>query len=71
MIIFGWCRQEQHLSDAFLRTFCYIAPRLLNMLPASLKELDSIAKFKSRLKTFVFVRAFDLSDQIVNESYRL
>ena len=49
--------------------FSNISPRLLNRLLASLKELDSIATFKSKLKTFV--RAFDLSDQSVNECYRL
>ena len=52
-----------------VRAFSYIAPHLLNRLPASLKELDSIATIKSKLKTFLFVRAFDLSDQSVNESY--
>ena len=33
-------------------------------------ESDSIATFKSKLKTFMFVRAFDLSDQRVNEGYK-
>ena len=53
------------------RAFSYIAPRLLNRFTTSLKELDSIAAFKSKLKTFTFVRAFDLSDRNVNEGYRL
>ena len=44
------------------RAFSYIALCLLNRLPASLKELDSIALFKSKLKTFMFAGAFDLSD---------
>ena len=48
------------------RAFSYIAPCLLNRLPASLKELDSIATFKSKLKTFIFERAFDLSYQSMN-----
>ena len=43
----------------------------LNRLPTSLKELDSISTFKFEMKTFLFVRAFDLSDQSVNESYGL
>ena len=50
--------------------FSYVASRLLNKFPASMKELDSIVVFKSKLKTFLFVRAFDLlvSDESVNES---
>ena len=51
--------------------FSYIASCLLNRLPASLKELDSIATFTSKLKTFMFERAFDLSNQSMNGSYRL
>ena len=39
--------------------------------PVSLKESDSIATFKSKLKTFMFIRAFDLSDRSGNEGYRL
>ena len=30
----------------------YIAPRLLNRLPASMKESDPIVTFKFKLKTF-------------------
>ena len=51
------------------RTFSYFAPSLLNRLPTSLKESDSIATFKSKFKTFMFARAFDLNDRSVNESY--
>ena len=59
---------EQCFSE---KAFSYIAPCLLNRLPASLKELDYIATFKSKLKTLMFARAFDLSDRSVNEGYRL
>ena len=52
------------------RAYSYIAPSLLNTLLASLKEVGSIATFKSKLKTFIFVTAFDLSDRSVNEGYR-
>ena len=51
--------------------FLYTAPCLLNNLTASLKESDSVATFKSKLKTFMFAGAFDLSDRNVNEGYRL
>ena len=40
-------------------------------LPASSKESDSVATFRSKLKTFMFARAFDLTDRSVNEGYRL
>ena len=49
------------------RAFLYIAPHLLNRLSASLKELDSVATFKSKLRTFMFIRASELSDQSLNE----
>ena len=53
------------------KAFSYIAPRLLTRLPASLKKLDSITTFKSKLKTLMFVRAYDSSDRSVDEGYRL
>ena len=59
---------EQCFSE---RLFSYIAPHFLNRLPPSLKELNSIATFKSELKTFMFARAFDLGDRSANEDYRL
>ena len=51
------------------RAFSCIAACPLIRLPASLKELDSIGTFKSKLKTFPFARAFDIGDQSVNEGY--
>ena len=42
------------------KAFSYIAPRLLNRLPASLKEMGSITTFKSKLKTFMFARTFGM-----------
>ena len=43
------------------RALLFITPHLLNKLPASLKYLDFIVTFKSKLKTFTFARAFDLT----------
>ena len=60
-----------NISFKIKTPFSYIAPCLLNRLPTSLKELDSIATNKSKLKIFMFERAFNLSDQSMNESYRL
>ena len=59
---------ERHFSN---RAFSYIAPRLLNRLPASMKEIDSLDLFKSKLKSFLFARAYDLNDRSVNSEYRL
>ena len=59
------------LLPSFLRAFSYTAPRLPNRLPALLKELDSIATNKTKLKTFMFEKTFDLSDQSMNKRYGL
>ena len=59
---------ERHFAE---RSFSYVAPRLLNRLPVSLKELDSLQAFKSRLKSFLFAKAFDIQDQSLNEEYRV
>lgn len=59
---------ERHFAE---RSFSYIAPRLLNRLPASLKQLESLDVFKSRLKSFLFTRAYDLDNQRLCESYRV
>ena len=59
---------ERHFSE---RASSYIVPCLFNRLPVSLKESDSIDLFKSKLKTFMFTKAFDLSDRSLNEGYRV
>lgn len=53
------------------RSFSYVAPRLLNRLPVSLKELDSLQAFKSRLKTLLFARVYDTLDLSLREEYRI
>ena len=40
------------------RAFSYQAPHLWNHLPLSVREADTICMFKSRLKTFLFDRAY-------------
>ena len=42
------------------RRLCYIAPRLWNGLPESLKCADSLLTFKRELKTHLFCDAFNL-----------
>ena len=40
------------------RAFSYQAPHLWNHLPLSVREADTICRFKSRLKTFLFDKAY-------------
>ena len=47
----------------------YIAPRLYNKLPITIKLIDTLNTFKSHLKAFLFSRAYDLSDLTVQEDY--
>ena len=42
------------------RSFSYLAPLLWNNLPASVRGADSLSLFKSRLKTLLFDRAYNL-----------
>ena len=53
------------------RSFSYVAPRLYNKLPLSLKQIESVDSFKKQLKSFFFSRAYDLSDHTVCEEYAL
>ena len=53
------------------RSFSYVAPRLYNKLPLSLKQIESVDTFKKQLKSFFFSRAYDLSDHTVREEYAL
>ncbi len=40
------------------RAFCIAAPRLWNALPLSIRQASSVNIFKSRLKTFLFSKAY-------------
>ena len=53
------------------RSFSYIAPRLYNKLPVSVKQANSLDTFKSHLKAFLFSRAYDLLRHTVREDYAL
>ena len=53
------------------RSFPYIAPRLYNNLPITIKLIDSLNTFKSHLKAFLFSRAYDQSGFTVQEDYAL
>ena len=51
--------------------FSYIAPRLYNKLPITIKQIDSLNTFKSHLKSFLFSCAYDQSGPSVQEDYAL
>ena len=53
------------------RSFSYVAPRLYNKLPLSLKQIKSVDAFKKQLKSFFFSWAYDLSNHTVCEEYAL
>ena len=59
---------ESNFANCF---FSYVAPRLYNKLPLSLKQIESVDTFKKQLKSFFFSQACDLSDHTVREEYAL
>ena len=58
-------------SSFFERSFAYMAPRLYNRLPLSVRQLSSIECFKRQLKTFLFDRSYNLERGVVTDGYRL
>ena len=59
------------VSNFANRSFSYVASRLYNKLPLSLKQIKSVDTFKKQLQSFFFSRAYDLSDHTVREEYAL
>ena len=53
------------------RCFAHCAPKLYNTLPADLVNTDSLICFKKKLKTFIFLEAYDLENKCVNDSFKL
>ena len=53
------------------RSFSYVAPRLYNKLPVSLRQMESLDAFKSQLKAVMFSRAYDFSDRCLRAEYAL
>ncbi len=45
-------------STAGGRSFSYLAPKLCNILPNTVREADTLCQFKSRLKTHLFNLAY-------------
>ena len=60
-----------NLSSFGSRSFSYIAPKLYNELPISIKSTSNINKFKKELKTFLFQKAYDSSNKQMTHDYKL
>ncbi|CAH3014752.1 unnamed protein product [Porites evermanni] len=50
-----------NLKTYGFRAFSVIAPILWNDLPVDIRSIDDVNKFKSKLKTFLFKRVYELS----------
>ena len=53
--------EPYNLKTYGLRAFPVIAPILWNDLPIDIRSIDDVNKFKSKLKTFLFKRVYELS----------
>ena len=53
------------------RSFAYAAPRLYNKLPVGVKQQSTIQSFKSHLKSFLFSQAYDTTNSVMKEPYRV
>ena len=53
------------------RSFSFSAPRLYNQLPIELKNLTSVDSFKEHLKTFLFLRYYNLAMGNLNEDHKV
>ena len=53
------------------RAFVYVAPRLYNKLPVSIKMCTTVELFKKKLKTHLFSKSYDLVNMTTSPEYRL
>ena len=53
------------------RSFHYSAPSLYNSLPNELKQVTDIQRFKKKLKTHLFTRAYDCQAKRINADFRV
>jgi len=51
------------------RSFRYMAPRLYNRLPLTMRELSSVDTFKKQLKSFLFQKCYDTERGVVTDEY--
>ena len=61
-------RSNKKISD---RAFVNCAPRLFNKLPSEVKESLDIVQFKKKLKTYLFLEAYDLDLKETNPGFKL
>ena len=53
------------------RLFSNYAPQIYNSLSVEIKQCKSIDKFKSMLKSFLFLKSYDIERKVMREDYRL
>ena len=51
--------------------FQYSAPRLYNKLPVVIKDSENINQFKKKLQTYLFGESYDMSQNTINEQYKV
>lgn len=51
------------------RSFKYVAPRMYNALPLNIRKAKSVDVFKTKLKTHIFQKAFNLDTQSITPDY--
>ena len=54
-----------------MRSFAYTAPRLINQVPIAIKSLTSLDSFKAKLKSYFFVKSYDLDQNTVQIEYHV
>ena len=70
-------RSAGRLAEPFIsraksveRSFEYSAPRLYNSLPSEVKEQSTVYSFRSKLKTYLFTKAYDLDMLRISDEFR-
>jgi hypothetical protein len=53
------------------RCFQYCAPRLYNELPIEIRNCTTVLSFKSKLKTHLFKKSFDLCSSTISENFKV
>ena len=61
---------ESHATYA-ARAFSYAAPKIYNSLPTTLRGINNLDTFKSKLKTYFFSVAYDPDDHGLMPGYKL
>ena len=65
---------EPHLNNQLsfgMRAFAYIAPRFYNQIPVAIKSLTCLDSFKSKLKSYLFLKSYDVDNKTVRVDYQI